>query len=168
MSEVNQLNTRPAARRIPLYGGILGLVLCLLISSVCGVSYFSVIEGFPIKGIQDLGLILDWLVILGIFAGPFGAAAGAFVATDLFMTDEAGKKVARTLFRVCGAMLGFILGFWMATLAIFRLYVQKDGELMVLGMMYSFVIGPIIGFLGAAAGVSVAKHLLEAWSPEEH
>ena len=168
MSEANKLKTRPATRYIPLYGGILGLVLCLLISSVCGLSYFSAIEGFHIRNMQDLEVVMDWLVILGIFAGPLGAGVGAFVAADLFMNDEAGKKVARMLLRVCGAILGFILGFWIPTIAIFRLYVQKDAELMVLGMMYSFVIGPVIGFLGAGVGVSVTKHLLEVWSPEEN
>ena len=168
MSEANKLKTRSTTRLIPLYGGILGLVLCLLISSACGVSYLSVIEGFSIRDIQDLGLVTDWLVLLGIFAGPLGAGVGAFVAADLFMNDEAGKKVARTLLRVCGAILGFILGFWIPTIAIFRLYVQRDAELMVLGMIYSFVIGPVIGFLGAGVGGSVAKHLLEVWSPEEN
>ena len=162
------MKTRLATRYIPLYGGILGLVLCLLVLSACGLTYLSVIRGVPIRAIQDLGLVTDWLVIPGIFAGPLGAGVGAFVAADLFMNDEAGKKVARTLFRVCGAILGFILGFWIPTIAIFRLYVQRDGELMVLGMMYSYLIGPVIGLLGAGVGVSVAKHLLEVWSPEEN
>ena len=59
MSEAYKLKTRPATRYIPLYGGILGLVACLLISSVCSLSYFSVIEGFHVRNMQDLEVVMD-------------------------------------------------------------------------------------------------------------
>jgi len=167
MSEANKLKTRSATNHIPLYGGILGLVLCLLTSSVCSLSYFSATEGSSIKNIQDLDFTVPWLVMFGIFAGPLGAGVGAFVAADLFMTDEAGKKVARTLFRVCGGILGFILGFWIPIIAIFIFFVQGDSESIILGIFYSVWTGPVIGFLGAVGGVQVAKHLLKVWSNEE-
>ncbi len=150
--------------RIPLLGGTVGLVLCLLISSACSLGYYFVTESSPTWAVPDLESAIPWLVVFAIFVGPLGVGVGAFVATDLFMTDEAGKKLARTLFRICGGLLGFTLGFW--TSAIF-LFLTQDAEDMVLAYYFGPPVGVLVGGFGAAGGVSLAKYLVKHWPGEE-
>ncbi len=166
MSEANQLKTRPMTSRIPLLGGIVGLALCLLISSACSLSYYFVTESSPIWVVPDLESAMPWLMVFGIFVGPLGAGVGAFVATDLFMTDEAGKKVARTLFRICGGLLGFTLGFWTSAILLYLFFTQ-DPEEMVLAFYFGPPVGVLVGGFGAAGGASFARYLVNHWPGEE-
>ena len=87
------MKNRSTTSRIPVYGGILGLVLCILISAGCGFGYLFAFGDLRPGELWNIDLNMSWLVPLGIFTGPLGAVLGAFVAADLFMPKEEGKKV---------------------------------------------------------------------------
>ena len=164
---MNTLKNRPTTSRIPIYGGILGFVLCILISSVCGFSYLFDFTDLRDRGLEVIDLARPWLVVLAIFSGPLGAVIGAFVAADLFMGKEESKRVTHPLLAVLGGILGFTLGFWTSAALLFRFFTRQTTD----PMFAALILGPPVAFFAgvfsAAGGVVLARYLLKEWLDEE-
>lgn len=161
------MKNRPTTSRIPLYGGILGFVLCIFISSVCGFSYLFDFTDLRDRGLEVIDLARPWLVIFSIFSGPLGAVIGAFVAADLFMGKEESHRVTHPLLAVLGGLLGFTLGFWTSAVLLFRFITRQTADYMFLASIVVPLAAFFAGVFSAAGGVFLARYLLKQWLDEE-